>query len=125
MKISYQEIRGENPYIQQKCIYSFEIVSDILKKHYKTLARMAMLFNSTKRNSGYIKKENAQEFLKLIAEIDSSSDKRCTASHDKAKATAAKRRNSSKCDHDDLGSLGYKHGETIICPFCGQMVEVW
>ena len=29
------------------------------------------------------------------------------------------------CNHEDLGSLGYKHGETVKCPHCGKMAEVW
>lgn len=29
------------------------------------------------------------------------------------------------CQHEDLGSLGYKHGTTVKCPFCGKLVEVW
>ena len=125
MKISYQEIKNENPYVMSKCIFKFEIVSDILKKHYKELARMAMLFNSTKRNAGFIRKENAQTFLKLIAEIESSSDKKCATSHAKAKITAANRRAGTKCDHADLGSMGYEHGKTVKCPHCGQVAVVW
>lgn len=33
--------------------------------------------------------------------------------------------NDSECQHEDLGSLGYKHGTTVKCPFCNQMAEVW
>ncbi len=29
------------------------------------------------------------------------------------------------CDHGDLGSLGYKHGEVVKCPHCGKPAEVW
>lgn len=29
------------------------------------------------------------------------------------------------CEHHDLGSLGYTHGDTVECPFCGKMAEVW
>lgn len=29
------------------------------------------------------------------------------------------------CDHGDLGSLGYRHGEFVKCPHCGTMTEVW
>ncbi len=125
MKVTYQTIKNENPYIMSKCIYKVEIISDILKKHYKALAQMSMFF---KKNSGFIKKECAQEFLSLLSEIESSNDKRCATSHLKAKKTAAKRRDghsNTKCDHADLGSLGYKHGETVTCPHCGQMAEVW
>jgi len=31
----------------------------------------------------------------------------------------------NECQHEDLGSLGYVHGETVICPFCGKNAEVW
>jgi len=31
----------------------------------------------------------------------------------------------SKCDHQDLGSLGFTHGDTVKCPFCGKMAVVW
>lgn len=31
----------------------------------------------------------------------------------------------SNCQHEDLGSLGYTHGTTVVCPFCGQLAEVW
>lgn len=29
------------------------------------------------------------------------------------------------CQHEDLGSLGYRHGEVVKCPYCGDMAEVW
>ena len=29
------------------------------------------------------------------------------------------------CGHEDLGSLGYRHGDTVKCPHCGAMAEVW
>lgn len=29
------------------------------------------------------------------------------------------------CQHEDLGSLGYTHGDIVRCPFCGEMAEVW
>ena len=31
----------------------------------------------------------------------------------------------SQCDHGDLGSLGYRHGDTVKCPHCGQAAKVW
>lgn len=33
--------------------------------------------------------------------------------------------NSNGCEHEDLGSLGYKHGDVVSCPFCGKRAEVW
>jgi DNA-directed RNA polymerase subunit M/transcription elongation factor TFIIS len=124
MKIKYNKIQNENPYISQKCIYEFKIVSSILKKHYKSLARISMLFNSRERNHGFIKKEDEQSFLRLVQEIEDSNNKRCETSHKKAVEKYRKRK-SVKCEHDDLGSLGYKHGERVQCPRCGQMTEVW
>lgn len=32
---------------------------------------------------------------------------------------------SSGCEHQDLGSLGYRHGDVVNCPFCGERAEVW
>jgi len=29
------------------------------------------------------------------------------------------------CQHEDLGSMGYRHGDTVKCPNCGRMAEVW
>jgi len=123
MKVKYNKIQNENPYISTKCVYEFKIVSDVLKKHYKALANMAMLFNSKERNAGFIKKEDEQNFLKLVNEIENSNDKRCANSHKKA---AEKYKNKKvKCQHEDLGSLGYKHGERVKCPHCGNMTTVW
>lgn len=31
----------------------------------------------------------------------------------------------SDCQHEDLGSLGYRHGDIVICPHCGKRAEVW
>jgi hypothetical protein len=123
MKIKYNKIQIENPYVSAKCVYKFQIVSDVLKKHYKELARMSMLFNSKERNAGFIRKENEQAFLKLVEEIENSNDKRCASSHKKA-AEKYKNRN-AKCQHEDLGSLGYRHGDRVKCPHCGEMAVVW
>ena len=38
---------------------------------------------------------------------------------------AIKKRVSNSCEHGDLGSLGYKHGSIVTCPYCGQRAEVW
>ena len=32
--------------------------------------------------------------------------------------------NLDDCPHDDLGSFGYRHGDTVECPFCGREAEV-
>ncbi len=125
MKINYSEITNENPHITSKCIYKFKIESSILKKHYKALARIAMLFNSRERNAGFIKKENKEKFLKLIEEIENSNNKRCATSHKKAVQNYKKRNSKNICNHEDLGSLGYTHGEKVKCPHCGELAIVW
>jgi len=123
MKIEYKKIQNENPYISSKCIYEFKIAKDVLKKHYKALARMAMLFNSKERNHGFIKKEDEASFLSIVSEIENSNDKKCSASH--KKAAEKYKKNHGNCQHEDLGSLGYRHGDRVKCPFCGKIVEVW
>jgi len=122
-RIKYNKIQNENIYISKKCIYEFKIVSSILKKHYKSLARISMLFNSKERNHGFIKKENEQAFLNLINEIENSNGKRCATSH--KKAVEKYKNKKSDCEHADLGSLGYKHGDRVKCPCCGEMTYVW
>lgn len=85
MKINYKKVKNENSYIMAKCIYEFEIESSILKTHYKALTRMSMrkLFNS-KRNVGFIKKEDEKKFLELVKKIENSDDEKCKTSHEKA-----------------------------------------
>lgn len=41
------------------------------------------------------------------------------------RAQKAAKPQASQCRHEDLGSLGYNHGETVKCPFCGKMARVW
>jgi len=41
------------------------------------------------------------------------------------KVTARKKSEPSSCSHEDLGSLGYKHGDVVDCPYCGRKAEVW
>ena len=31
----------------------------------------------------------------------------------------------SSCQHEDLGSLGYKHGTRVKCLHCGSLADVW
>ena len=125
MKIQIEEIRNENPYVSSKCSLKFKIVSSILKKHYKSLAQMAMLFNSQERNAGFIRKGDEDKFRALVEEINNSNDKRCASSHKKAVERKRSRKPSSACEHEDLASLGYKHGETVRCPHCGNKAVVW
>jgi len=32
---------------------------------------------------------------------------------------------SDGCEHGDLASLGHRHGDIVICPYCGNKAEVW
>lgn len=123
MKIRYEKINNENPYVTRKCVYKFKIENSILKSHYKTLARMAMLFNIRERNAGFIKKEDEYNFLTLVEKIEKSNDKRCSTSH--KKAVEKRKTRKSYCEHEDLGSMGYKHGDRVRCPHCGEMCVVW
>lgn len=123
MKIQYEKISNENPYVTSKCVFKFKIVDSILKSHYKALARMSMLFNSSERNAGFIRINDEKAFLDLVAKIENSNDKRCATSHKKAVEKYKSRK--SVCDHADLGSLGYRHGDRVRCPMCGEMCEVW
>lgn len=123
MKIRYNKIQNENPYVSQKCVYEFKIVSSVLKTHYKALARMSMLFNSRERNAGFIKKEDEPAFLKLVEEIENSNESRCATSH--KKAVAKYKNKKTACEHEDLGSFGYRHGDRVKCPHCGEIAVVW
>lgn len=129
MKVTYSELdHNEITHVKRQCVYKFKIASSILKKHYKALARMSMLFNDKERNVGFIKNKNKEAFLKLIEEIEKSNDKRCATSHKKAVENAKSKyskASSSRCEHEDLGSLGYAHGEIVTCPHCGQRARVW
>lgn len=125
IKVTHQKIQNENPWITVKCAYKFKIVSSILKKHYKALANMSMLFNAEERNVGFVRKENEQAFLKLIEDIENSNDKRCETSHKKSLEKYKNQKSKIRCEHEDLGSLGYRHGDRVKCPDCGEMCEVW
>ena len=130
MKIKYYTPNLDNHpgknYLEKKMVYEFEIAESILKTHYKSLARMAHFF---KYNHGFIDKKDEADFLALVEKIEKSSDKRAAASHKKAIESKKNRDNDRKvkerCDHADLGSLGYRHGEWVKCPMCGKMCEVW
>jgi hypothetical protein len=93
MKIKYEKVITENIYIMNQCIFKFKIVSSILKKHYKELARMSMLFNNREQNTGFIEKRDEQQFLDLVAIIESSNDARCATSHKNAIEKAKNRKN--------------------------------
>ncbi len=130
-KVTYTEVpkSDSNSYMLR---YKFKIEESILKEHYKELARMAVMFNAEEYNAGYIKKKDSSKFLNLLKAIAKSDDKKCSDSHQNAIDAKIKRDSSKKvkvnsvrCQHEDLGSLGYKHGDYVKCPFCGAMTEVW
>lgn len=103
--------------------YKFEIIDSILKTHFKELMKISTLYDS-KEKSGYISVDNQVKFDALLIKINKSNDKRCKTSHAKS-IEMLKNRKSDFCEHEDLGSMGYKHGETVKCPNCGKMAEVW
>lgn len=130
MKISYKKVDSSNstPYaVKKKAVYKFKIESSILKTHYKELARMAFLFNSEERNTGYILSPNKDNFLALVEKAEKVNEKVASNSHAKSVEKAKSRRAniSNSCNHDDLGSLGYTHGSNVRCPHCGEVAEVW
>jgi hypothetical protein len=110
-------------------VYKYKIVNSILKTHYKELMRMAKMINFDEYNTGVIAHKDKEKFEALVAKIEKSSDKRCETSHQKAieakKVSKSKKDQLESCKHEDLGSLGYRHGERVKCPFCGKMCEVW
>lgn len=110
-------------------IYKYKIVNSIIKTHYKELMRLAKMINYDEYNTGLITHADKEKFETLVSKIENSNDKRCATSHQKAiekkKSRKNERAKKESCRHEDLGSLGYRHGERIKCPFCGKMCEVW
>lgn len=103
--------------------YFFKITSSILKSHFKQLSSPNMSDNFRYEGGKYvgqIKEENEAKFLDLVRRINKVSSKRAEASRSKTRAIKG-----STCDHPDLGSMGYRHGSRVKCPFCGSMCEVW
>ena len=112
---------------QPNYIFEYKLIDSILKSHFKLLMKISADY-SYKTKSGLIEEKDKDVFLALVEKIDSSNDKRCATSHKssiekrKQRATEPKL---SECTHDDLGSLGYIHGDIVNCPMCGQRTEVW
>lgn len=130
MKIKYEKLSIEknNPRYRRwtkAYIYQYKIVDSILKSHYKELMRISSCHGWDGYNTGVIKFEDREAFEKLVEKIEKSNDKRCATSHKKAIENKKNRKKAVKCDHQDLGSLGYRHGDRVKCPFCGKMCEVW
>ncbi len=124
MKIEYTT-KLDFPHEKMGMLYQFTIKQSILITHFKSLMKLARLYESSKK-TGCIHPDDKEEFLSLIDKIEKSSDARCKKSHEAAtKNFKEKTYSSSRCEHEDLGSLGYRHGDTVTCPFCGKRAEVW
>ncbi len=130
IKITYEAAAAEHSQAYFKIALKYTLIDSILKKHFKILMRLTTLRYDYKTKSGLINEENKAEFLVLAEEIDNSNSKRCKTSHKKSiekksKKTESRKNNSVNCDHSDLGSVGYVHGDIVTCPNCGQRAEVW
>lgn len=104
----------------------YELVDSILKTHFKALMKLSHYTAYTK--TGEVYSEDKAAFLELVEKIEKSNTARARTSHAKTAEKYKERKASAaqgKCEHEDLGSLGYKHGTFVRCPNCGQTVEVW
>jgi len=128
MKVSYITNETSHKNIFGQGYYKFKINDSILKTHFKSLMKLSRMYDS-KEKTGYIVENNREDFLKLHLEIENSDASKAKKSHEKSVKSYQKKREESsyksKCDHEDLGSLGYKHGEIVSCPNCGKKTEVW
>ena len=102
----------------------FKICDSILKTHFKNLMKISKMYNS-KEKTGFILESNKDEYTSLLNKIERSNSDKCRESHKKSIERKIERNNLIYCDHRDLGSFGYMHGETVSCPFCGMKAEVW
>lgn len=128
MKVINYEV-AKNP-ILPGVKYEFKVVGSLTKTDFKALARMARLFKAEKGvYGGLIKAADEKAFLALVEKAEKANPKIAEKSHEAAKEKAAMRRTERRtekdCEHEDLGSLGFKHGETVKCPHCGKAAEVW
>ena len=125
MKIKYEPAKHPLNQNYFKIAYRYYLESSILKTHFKELMRLTTLRYDSKSKTGLINEENKDAFLALVEKIEASNDKRCQTSHEKSKIAAKKRFDNRNCEHEDLGSMGYKHGSIVKCPFCEKMAVVW
>ena len=126
MNIKYTKFNGTGYAKQKKAVYEFKVTGSLLKTHFKALARISFLF---KRESGvyqgFILPSEVDQFLKLCEKANKVDSDKAKKSHEKAKVNYKKKKEASSCQHEDLGSLGYKHGSIVTCPHCGKKAEVW
>jgi hypothetical protein len=115
---------------------NYQILKAITKTHFKKLMKLNINtihnYEGTKKaydwktKTGTVKDIHKDDLQKLAVLINKSSSKRAETSYEKAiEKKAIKSENKSHCEHEDLGSLGYKHGTIVKCPNCGEMAEVW
>lgn len=128
MKIKYSSLFNDQTGIlrRKRIVYKYTLVDSILKTHFKMLMRLSSVDGyHSKSKTGYIAEPDKEAFLALVEKIEKSNSKRAKTSHQKSierKKTASTK---IDCNHDDLGSFGYRHGERVVCPHCGQRAEVW
>jgi hypothetical protein len=130
MKVSTRKINNDDKFAKNylNAVCKFTIEDSILKTHFKMLAKMSKCFSlnpQIKKYEGYITEGDFSKFEELLLKINKVKAATAKKSHERSKANAKKRTAKINCEHEDLGSLGYKHGETVTCPNCGQLAEVW
>ena len=76
----------------------------------KSIAKKRKL---TVKQSAYLKSLAAKAHVVITDEIAISGTKQIVNTY------------GHRCDHSDLGSIGYTHGTTVRCPHCGTMTNVW
>lgn len=131
MKISYNKNINANDIkskvaiaINGRLFCTFKICKSILKNDFKSLMQLTKNYDA-KQKSGFIKESDKEEFIKLCEKIEKSDDNKCENSHQKSAKKYLENKIIRKCEHEDLGSLGYRHGDTVSCPHCGERAQVW
>jgi len=127
-KIIYSKVEQEGVNRSLRISHKYQLVDSILKTHFKMLMRLTTLKYDYSTREGLIRETDMPDFLELVDKIEKSNNKRCATSHKKSIEKKAAKKHQPKevqCGHEDLGSLGYRHGETVECPNCGRMAEVW
>lgn len=131
-KISYKLINSRtkptiNKTIAEKrygeLFCEFQIDKSILASHFKLLMGLAKQYDKYTK-IGYITKNQKQQFLDLCVEIENSNDEEAIQSHERSQKKPQKKKEII-CDHADLGSFGYVHGQKVTCPNCNKPAIVW
>ena len=111
-------------FIANDSCFFYTIQESIMSTDFKKLARMSRKYDA-KRKTGFIAKSDEKEFLSLVSKIENTDSTKAKKSHQKSIEKHISRKNIAKCDHSDLSSLGYRHGEKVKCPCCGSSATVW